>query len=40
VRFHKVRAGERWLAADLEEYPEEGVLVIDAGAEGPPALQA
>jgi hypothetical protein len=40
VRFHKVRAGEHWLAADLEEYPEEGVLVIDAGAERPPALQA
>lgn len=35
VRFHKVRGGERWLADDLEDYAEEGVLVIEAGAEAP-----
>jgi hypothetical protein len=33
VRFHKVRAGERWLSEDLEDYPDEGVLVLDAGAQ-------
>lgn len=32
VRFHKIRAGERWLAADLEAYAaDEGLLVIEAG---------
>ena len=31
VRFHKVRAGERWLAEDLEGYADEGVLVFEAG---------
>ena len=39
VRFHKVRAGERWLADDLEGYVDEGVLVFEAGADMPmPAL--
>jgi len=39
VRFHKVRAGERWLLDDLEEYVDEGVLVFDAGPDAPlPAL--
>ena len=33
VRFHKIRAGQRWLAADLEEYVDEGVLVFEAGAQ-------
>jgi hypothetical protein len=36
VRFHKIRAGERWLSDDLEDYPEEGVLVLDAGGAEPP----
>jgi hypothetical protein len=32
VRFHKIRAGESWLAADLEAYAaDEGLLVIEAG---------
>jgi hypothetical protein len=31
VRFHKIRAGERWLADDLEGYVDEGVLVFEAG---------
>jgi hypothetical protein len=39
VRFHKIRAGERWLLEDLEDYAEEGVLVFEAGPEAPlPAL--
>jgi len=39
VRFHKIRAGERWLAEDLEGYVDEGVLVFEAGSEIPvPAL--
>ncbi|HUJ29391.1 MAG TPA: hypothetical protein VLW85_25400 [Myxococcales bacterium] len=39
VRFHKIRAGQRWLADDLEGYVDEGVLVFEAGAEQPlPAL--
>lgn len=39
VRFHKIRAGQRWLAEDLEGYVDEGVLVFEAGAEHPlPAL--
>jgi len=39
VRFHKIRAGQRWLAEDLEEYVDEGVLVFEAGQEAPmPAL--
>jgi hypothetical protein len=39
VRFHKVRAGQRWLLADLEEYVDEGVLVVQAGSDVPmPAL--
>jgi hypothetical protein len=39
VRFHKIRAGERWLADDLEGYVDEGVLVFEAGSEIPvPAL--
>jgi hypothetical protein len=32
VRFHKIRAGERWLAEDLDAYVDEGVLVVEAGA--------
>lgn len=36
VRFHKIRAGQRWLSDDLEGYPEEGVLVFEAGAFAPP----
>lgn len=31
VRFHKIRAGERWLSEDLEGYVDEGVLVFEAG---------
>ncbi len=39
VRFHKLRAGERWLAEDLEGYVDEGVLVFEAGRDAPaPAL--
>lgn len=39
VRFHKIRAGERWLAEDLEGYVDEGVLVFEAGPDAPaPAL--
>jgi len=39
VRFHKIRAGERWLMDDLEGYVDEGVLVFEAGGEAPvPAL--
>lgn len=39
VRFHKIRAGERWLADDLEGYVDEGVLVFEAGGNMPaPAL--
>lgn len=39
VRFHKIRAGQRWLADDLEGYVDEGVLVFEAGQELPlPAL--
>jgi hypothetical protein len=39
VRFHKIRAGERWLLEDLEEYADEGVLVFEAGPDAPePAL--
>ena len=32
VRFHKIRAGDGWLAEDLESYVDEGVLVVEAGA--------
>ena len=35
VRFHKIRAGERWLAEDLEGYVDEGVLVFEAGQNAP-----
>ena len=39
VRFHKIRAGQRWLAEDLEGYVYEGVLVFEAGQQTPvPAL--
>ena len=31
VRFHRLRAGQRWLAEDLEDYVDEGVLVVEAG---------
>ena len=31
LRFHRIREGERWLHAELEEYDEEGVLVFEAG---------
>ena len=36
VRFHKIRARQRWLAEDLEEYVDEGVLVFEAGSATPP----
>jgi len=29
LRFHKIRAGERWIADDLEGYRDEAVLVLD-----------
>ena len=35
VRFHKIRAGERWLAEDLDGYVDEGVLVFEAGQNAP-----
>jgi hypothetical protein len=35
VRFHKIRAGQRWLAEDLEGYVDEGVLAFEAGRETP-----
>jgi hypothetical protein len=39
VRFHKIRAGQRWLAEDLEGYVDEGVLVFETGPDVPlPAL--
>ncbi len=39
LRFHKIRAGERWLLDDLEEYVDEGVLVFEAGPDAPfPAM--
>ncbi len=34
VRFHKIRAGERWLCEDLERYVDEGVLVVEVGQSG------
>ena len=41
VRFHKIRAGQRWLAEDLDGYVDEGVLVVEAGSDAPwPALLA
>ena len=33
VRFHKIRKGERWLCDDLESYVDEGILVVEAGAD-------
>jgi hypothetical protein len=36
VRFHKIRARQRWLLEDLEEYENEGVLVFEAGSMTPP----
>jgi hypothetical protein len=33
VRFHKIREGESWLCADLESYVDEGILVVEAGAD-------
>ena len=39
VRFHKIRAGQHWLAEDLEGYVDEGVLVFEAGQDQPlPAM--
>jgi hypothetical protein len=39
VRFHKIRACQRWLAENLEDYVDEGVLVFEAGSDSPlPAL--
>jgi hypothetical protein len=35
VRFHKIRAGEHWLADDLDGSYAEGVLVFEAGAAAP-----
>ncbi len=29
VRFHRVREGQNWLASDLKDYKDEGLLVID-----------
>ena len=41
MRFHKIRAGQRWLADDLDGYVDEAVLVVEAGAEAAwPALLA
>ena len=31
VRFHRLRGGQRWLAEDLEDYVDEGVLVVEGG---------
>jgi hypothetical protein len=36
VRFHRIRARQRWLLEDLEGYADEGVLVFEAGADRPP----
>jgi hypothetical protein len=36
VRFHKIRARQRWLAENLEDYVDEGVLVFEAGSDTPP----
>ena len=33
VRFHKIREGESWLCDDLESYVDEGILVVEAGAD-------
>ena len=33
LRFHRIRQGERWLHAELEEYDVEGVLVFEAGSD-------
>jgi hypothetical protein len=33
VRFHKIREGESWLSEDLESYVDEGILVVEAGAD-------
>jgi hypothetical protein len=30
VRFHRLRAGQKWLNENLEEYREEGIAVIDS----------
>ncbi len=39
MRFHKIRAGQRWLSEDLEGYVDEGVLVFEAGQDQPlPAM--
>jgi hypothetical protein len=35
VRFHKIRAAQRWLMNDLEDYEGEGVLVFEAGPDQP-----
>jgi hypothetical protein len=41
VRFHKIRAGQRWLLEDLDGYVDESVLVVEAGAKATwPALLA
>ena len=29
VRFHQIRAGEAWLASDLNTYSDEGLLVVN-----------
>src|SRR4051812_26077028 len=31
VRFHECRAGEAWLASDLEGYKEESILAVSVG---------
>jgi hypothetical protein len=30
LRFHTVRSGEEWVAANLEQYAEEAVAVIES----------
>ena len=30
VRFHEIHPNEAWLADDLESYPEEAILTVDA----------
>ena len=32
LRFHRIREGQAWLHAELEQYDVEGVLVFEAGA--------
>jgi len=34
-RFHRVRPGESWLAADLDAYAREKLIAVDSGPVGP-----